>query len=106
MRKYWESMQNTKINSYIGFAVKMKKAIYGVDNIKRSKLKIYALIYDGTLSENSYKQLKLYGERNDIPIIKSEDELSEILKRDKVKALGIANESLAKAIQEESEVLK
>lgn len=98
-------MNETKVRSYIGFAVRSRGAIFGIDNIKKAKIPPYLVLYDSTVSENTLKKITQYSEGKSIMFKIEEFLLSELLKRDKVKVMGITNESLAKAIIAETEVL-
>ena len=85
----------SKINSYVGFAVKSGKVKFGVDNIitcKRAKV----VLYDGALSENSVKRLQNYIEAQNIPAFITD--MESVLKDRNCKALAVLDASLAKAI--------
>ena len=90
---------NQKCNSYIHFAVKANKVLWGLDFIKKSKFNPYVIIYDNTLGENSRKQMMNYSEENEVELIEVEENyLNNLLKRKNVKMIGIIEESLANAI--------
>lgn len=93
----------TKIKSYIGFAIKMRKAVFGVDGIKTSKQKLFLVVYDDSLASNSNKKLCSFCENNNINCYKVDFSLSELTKRSNVKAIAIGDESLANAIIENME---
>ncbi len=89
-----------KCNSYIHFAVKANKVLWGLDYIKRSKYIPYVVIYDKTLGANSKKQLERYAQENEVELIEVEENyLNNLLKRNNVKMIGIIDESLSIAIQ-------
>lgn len=88
----------TKIKSYIGFAIKMKKATFGVDGIKTSRHKIYVVLFDNSLAQNSRKKLSDFCDNNDIKYFLVDFSLSELTKRSNVKAVAIGDQSLAAAI--------
>lgn len=96
---------NTKINSYIGFAIKMGKVQFGVDQIISSKRKPFIVVHDGSLSENSFKVLTEFTLNKNITLIKLENSLCELTKRKNLKVLGILDKSLAEAISGVAEVL-
>ena len=90
---------NQKCNSYIHFAVKANKVLWGLDFIKKSKFIPYVIIYDNTLGGNSKKQMMNYSEENEVELIEVEENyLNDLLKRKNVKMIGIIDESLANAI--------
>ena len=97
-----QSLNNTqlnKINSYIGFSVKSGKAIFGLEMLKRAKIKPFLILIDENLGSNSLKQTKLYSERNNVKIITlPNNHLNNYLKRNNVKVLSLLDESLCNAI--------
>lgn len=97
-------INTTKIKSYIGFAIKMRKATFGVDGIKTSKHKIYIVLYDDSLAQNSRKKLSDFCMNHNIPCNKVDFSLSELTKRANVKAVAIEDMSLAGAITDCMEV--
>ena len=88
---------NSKIETYIGFAIKKGSVVFGCDNIKRYKKKVYLLLATETLSENSLKVLVSCAETLACPLLKIED--YQILQMRNCKALAICDKSLAEAIQ-------
>ena len=53
---------NQKCNSYIHFAVKANKVLWGIDMIKSSKMIPYLIIYDKTLGASALNKMKYYAE--------------------------------------------
>ncbi|MCR5553415.1 MAG: hypothetical protein K6F08_01585 [bacterium] len=85
---------NQKIKAYIGFAIKGKKTIVGVDNIVlKNKSKV--IIISPELSENSLNKLK---QKTETKIIVLDGYLPE-----GVLALGITDDSLASEIIKQTE---
>lgn len=97
-------MNETKIKSYIGFAIRMRKYVFGVDGIRTDKHKQYVIVYDDSLAENSLSKLKSHAEKKQIPLLKVCFSLSELTKRENVKVVAISDKSLAEAILVELEV--
>ena len=89
---------NSKIETYIGFAIKKGSVVFGVDNIKYYRKKMYLLLYVESLSQNSLDVLKLISERVGCTLSQITD--YEILQRKNCKALAICDKSLANAIIE------
>lgn len=102
--KFKENMNSTRIKSYIGFAIRMRKATFGVEGIKTSRHKHFLVIYDNSLAENSLKKLKSFCENKNINCVKVDFSLSELTKRANVKAVAIGDQSLADAIMKNMEV--
>lgn len=90
-----------KIRTYVGFAIRAGKAVFGVDQIKESRKRIRLILADLTLSPNGIAKLERIAEARGANLIRI-DGLPELCARPACKALGIAEESLAKAIEEES----
>ena len=88
---------NSKIETYIGFAIKKGSVVFGCDNIKRYRKKVYLLLATESLSENSLDVLNGCAVNFDCPLIKIED--YGILQKRNCKALAICDKSLAEAIQ-------
>ena len=89
---------NSKIETYIGFAIKKGSVVFGCDGIKTSKKRLLLLLYTPTLSENSLSTLKQVAERTGCPLVQIED--YESLAKKNCKALAICDKSLANAILE------
>lgn len=92
-------MNKEKINSYLNFAVKGNFILWGLDFIIKSKNKPIIIIYDKSIGNSSKKQLFRYCEQNNIQKFEVEENyLNNTLKREKVKIVGIIDQSLANAI--------
>ena len=89
---------NSKVETYIGFAIKKGSVVYGCDGIKTSKKHLLLLLYTPTLSDNSLSVLKQVSQRSNCPLAQIED--YEILRKKNCKALAICDKSLANAILE------
>ena len=89
---------NTKIETYIGFAIKKGSVVYGCDNIKTYRKKIWALLYTPSLSDNSLSVLKEVAARIDRPLAQIPE--IDVLSKKNCKALAICDKSLANAILE------
>ena len=89
---------NSKVETYIGFAIKKGSVVFGCDGIKSSKKKLLLLLYTTTLSGNSLSVLQQVAERTGCPIVQIED--YDMLRKKNCKALAICDKSLACAILE------
>lgn len=87
-----------KLNSYIGFALRKRGAIIGVDGISAAK-NIKTVIVDGNLRENSRNKLqKALSDGNvEIEIYELTD-LGAFVGNPNVKAIGITDKELGKVI--------
>jgi ribosomal protein L7Ae-like RNA K-turn-binding protein len=91
-------MSKNKIDTYIRFAIKSRSIIYGIDNIKKGIRQIKIIIADKTLSENSLDKAGLLCNKNNIPLVISEEELNNILNTENCRIIGITNRNMAEAI--------
>ena len=89
---------NSKVESYIGFAIKKGSVVFGCDGIKSSKKHLLLLLYTPTLSDNSLSTLKQVAERLGCPLAQIDD--YETLRKKNCKALAVCDKSLACAILE------
>ncbi len=99
------NMQRRKVESYIGFAVKSKSVVYGLDNVLTYRKKMYLIVTDSTLGDASRRKLDNYlVSHTAMKLVVLQDfTLAETLKRDNCKIIGITNESLAGAVLRETE---
>ena len=104
MIAFKENMIVTKIKTYIGFAIRMKKATFGVDSIKDSRHKQYLIVYDESLVIGSLNKLLAHAELRRIEVRCVGFSLAEATGRSKVKTIAIGDRSLANAIIAEMEV--
>ena len=89
---------NSKIETYIGFAIRKGSVVFGCDSIKIYRKKMWALLYTPSLSDNSLFVLKEVSERIDRPLVCIPE--IELLTKKNCKALAICDKSLADAILE------
>ena len=88
---------NSKTETYIGFAIKKGSVVFGCDNVKKYRKKVYLLLATKTLSENSLEVMNICAEKFSCNMLIIED--YEILQKRNCKALAICDKSLAEAIQ-------
>lgn len=97
-------MNETKIISFIGFAIRMNKAVYGLESIRHGQKPIYAVVFDETLGGDASKRMAAFSENTGIPLVKVGFNLSDQYKRNNLKLIGIGDKSLADAIIKESNI--
>ncbi|MBR2909499.1 MAG: hypothetical protein IKC11_04035 [Clostridia bacterium] len=89
-------MNIQKIKTYIGFAKKSNSVVYGVDSIKEKKVNV--VIYSNALAEASKQRcVSLRGQGVKVFEV-TDEQMLEIIENVSVKAFGIKNKELAKAI--------
>ncbi len=88
-----------KVKSYVGFAIKARKVLFGVDNITEYRKRLHLIMLDNSLSPNSTKKILRYAEEREISIIIYD--INSILPERNCKAMGIMDQNLAVAILKE-----
>ncbi|MCH5151164.1 MAG: hypothetical protein J1F65_00700 [Clostridiales bacterium] len=88
----------SKVETYIGFAIKKGSAVLGCDSIKSCKKHMQLLLYTANLSDNSLSVLREVSARTGCQLAQIDE--YEILKMRNCKALAICDKSLANAICE------
>ena len=92
-------MQNSRLKTFVGFAIKKRAVLIGVDNVTTAKRKIKIILADETLSERSAGMISRYASDHDIPCYIMD--LEPILPGRSCKAIGITDSGLADAIKSE-----
>ena len=93
-------MKNRTVNSYVGYAIKSRNVLFGVDNVVGRKLS-YVVLYDEKIGKSSLDKLTVYMDKKQIKgfCVNVEDYY-----RDRnCKAIGITEKNLAAAIIKEME---
>ncbi len=90
----------TKINSYVGFAIKSGKIKYGVENIIVQS-KSFVILIDKTLSVGSKDKINVFAMKKNIKVY--ETRIEDFYKDKNCKAIGIEDKNLAMAIIKEME---
>lgn len=85
------------IGSYLGFAVKSGKIIYGLDNIYKSKRRKYALVLCPSASENLARNAAEYAEKHGLPLLRTDRPLEEIIFKRNCKLIALLDANMAKA---------
>lgn len=90
-------MNINKIKSYVGFAIKSKSIVFGVDSIKEKKTDL--IIYASSLADSSKQKCMNIAEANKCKYFELSDEIVEsLVNSSNIKAFAIKNKELAKAI--------
>lgn len=93
-------MKNRTVNSYVGYAIKSRNVLFGVDNIVGRKLS-YVVLYDEKIGKSSLDKLTVYMDKKQIKgfCVNVEDYYPDR----NCKAIGITEKNLAAAIIKEME---
>lgn len=86
--------------SYVGYAIKARKAVFGVDNILHNR-KSLVVLYDRLLSDNGKDKIKKYLEKSGAKGFVVDVE--ELYPDKNCKAIGITDNNLSSAIIKEME---
>ena len=90
---------NNKIETYLGFCIRSRKILFGIDNIDKQRKGIALLLCDEELGKSSLKSLLHAQEKFGCPLLMAEKSvLGEYLHRPAVKAVAILDNNLAQAI--------
>lgn len=87
---------NSKVETYIGFAIKKGSVVFGCDNIEKYRKKVYLLLGTTSLSNNSFELLQAVASKRSLKLLQIDD--YDILTKRNCKALAICDKSLADAI--------
>ncbi len=92
---------NDKLATYLGFAIKSRNIVYGVDNIESNAARICMVLIDDTLATNSLNKLKNIALKSNIKLYRVVDTtLDMLLNSNNCKAIGLTSVGLANAIRE------
>ncbi len=87
---------NSKIEAYIGFAIKKGSVAFGCDAIEKCRKRVYLLLVTADISENSRKKVNVCAEKFHCEVVQTEN--YDVLSKRNCKALAICDKSLAEAI--------
>ena len=92
-------MKNSKIKAYLGFCVRARKIVFGVDDVEKQRRGVFLLIADEALGNSSLKTVIKMKEQLGCPLlVAKQGVLGELLTRPAVKAVAIKDENLASAV--------
>lgn len=92
-------MNTNKIKTYIGFAIKSRKIIFGYDNIITYKKNQHLILVSSTVNDKVKNKITLFAEKNNIKVVNLlEITVEELTDRDNSKIISIIDESLSSAI--------
>lgn len=92
--------KTTGIDAYIGFAVRAKKATFGLECLLSLKQTPGVVLYDETLGQSAKKKAQNFCESKGAAFLPVEEGyLNRVLKRNNVKIVAITDGSLADQIK-------
>ncbi len=89
-----------KIESYLGFAVRSGKILYGIDSIKQSRKRKYLLVLSPSASENLCEKADRYSTEFGVPLIRTTENLEDLLNKPNCKLAALLDVNMAKAVTE------
>ena len=97
----------SKIKTYLGFAIKSGKIIFGYDNLLIAKNNPYLVLSCSTLNEKMNTKVNTFCNNRKIKCVNLlEVKLSDLIQRDNCKVVGIKDENLSNAILNEFKMEK
>ena len=92
-------MEIEKIKTYVGFAIKSRNIVYGVDEITK-KPKSEIILYSSSLTKSGQEKLSFFADKNKIFIkVLEQEEFYEIIHSENIKAIAVLDKNLADAIK-------
>ena len=92
-------MNNSKVQSYLGFCIRAGKIVFGAEEAEKQKKGVYLLLMDESVGNSSQKSIFKAQENFRCPLlIVEKDYLGKLLHRPAVKAAAVKDEHLATAI--------
>ena len=82
-------MNTNKIKTYIGFAIKSRKIIFGFDNIITYKKNQHLILVSSTVNDKVKNKITLFAEKNNIKVVNLLDiTVEELTDRDNSKIIS------------------
>ena len=88
-----------RVKSFVGFAVRANKVVWGTDNVLAYKKKLRLVLVSADLAVNALEKLTAYCEAKPSALrILADVTVAELVHREGVKAIGITDKNLSDAI--------
>lgn len=92
-------MEKSKPLTFIGFALRARKARSGVNAIKTLKGNVFVLIICETASKNTFDEAVSLAKKFNVPLVVSKTyKIEDLVKKENCKLLAIQDESLGNAV--------
>ena len=89
---------NSKIKSYVGFAINKGDVVFGLDNIKKCKKAPKLVIIASDASEKTKKEAKFCCQKFKAVLIECVKNVEELVEKPGVKVFSMTDNNLIKAI--------
>ena len=97
-------MNINKVKTYLGFAIKSNKILFGYDNIITYKKNQKLILVSSSVNEKVSTKINSFAERKNISIINLTDiTVEELIGRENSKIISVLDENLSDAIIKELE---
>ena len=91
-------LQREKIKGYLGFAIKGRKILFGLDNIEEYKKTIYLIIIGNNLTEKNENKMRKLATRLNCALIKLDENFGDLIERPTCKLCALTDINLSKGI--------
>lgn len=91
-------LQREKIKSYLGFAIKGRKILFGLDNIEGYRKEIYLIIIGNNLTEKNENKMMRLASRLNCALIKLDENFGDLIDRPTCKLCALTDLNLSKGI--------
>ncbi len=89
---------NNKVQTYLGFAIKARKIVFGADDILKTKRQ-KVILASKNLSEASLQKIETFANTKNIPLIIVDNQtFLSVFGEKNIKVIAITDEGLASAI--------
>ncbi len=92
------NLSNNKVQTYLGFAIKARKIVFGADDILKTKRQ-KVILASKNLSEASLQKIETFANTKNIPLIIVDNQtFLSVFGEKNIKVIAITDEGLASAI--------
>ena len=96
-------MLKSKLSGYLGLAIRSNSVLFGFDNLKSYKKKVYCVLVSGDVQKKLEQHINnLCAERN-IIVKKLKNNLDDLIKTNNCKVISIINKNFVVPIMESEE---
>lgn len=90
-------LENNKIETFIGFAIKARALTCGTDSVGKLK-KAYVVLVCSSASENTLKEAVSFSNKFGCPLLRCKNKLEDFTRKANCKIAAVTDVNLAKAV--------
>lgn len=90
--------EREKIKSYLGFAIKSRKILFGLDNIESYKKHIYLILIGNNLTEKNENKMIRKAKQLNCTLMKVDENFGDLICRPTCKLCALTDINLSKGI--------